>query len=303
MSRCGLNRYTVCLTVVLFGVLALASPTFRQLENAANFVNQLTALFLVSLGQMVVVISRGVDLSVGSVMSLASAIVATQSNPVVGVLLALAAAVVVGLVNGAGVAYANMHPLIMTLSTGIFIQGLAFVILPISVATVPEAMRYLASGAFFGVPFSVLWCLAGLLTIDFLTRKTRFGLYLYAVGGHDHSAHLNGIPVKKIYFQSYVICSVLAAVAGIYLTGRVFTGDPILGVEFTMNSLATIALGGILLTGGVGGVAGVLAGAACMGFIANGLNLLGISPFMRGAATGILLLIAVSLQRRRMVGL
>jgi len=303
MSRCGLNRYTVSLTVTLFLVLVLVSPTFRQLENAANFINQLTALFLVSLGQMVVVISRGVDLSVGSVMSLASVIVATQSNPVLGVLLALAAAVAVGLVNGAGVAYANMHPLIMTLSTGIFVQGLAFVILPMAVATVPDAMRDMATGTWFGVPFSLFWCLAGLSVIDFLTRKTRFGLYLYAVGGHDHSAHLNGVPVKKIYFQSYVIGSLLAAVAGIYLTGRVFTGDPILGVEFTMNSLATIALGGILLTGGVGGVAGVLAGAACMGFIANGLNLLGVSPFMRGAATGILLLIAVSLQRRRVVGL
>ena len=125
-ARTGHSRYTISLPVLLFVVLAFAAPNFPEPQNLINVSGQITGLLIVSLGQLVVALIAGVDLSVGSVVSLAGCIVATQANPVVGVLMALALGVVVGLVNGMGVAFARIHPLVMTLSTMTFLQGFAY---------------------------------------------------------------------------------------------------------------------------------------------------------------------------------
>ena len=301
--RSGIRRTTLALPVVLFALLALAAPGFLAPQNLANIIGQITALLIVSLGQMLVALVAGIDLSVGSVMSLAGSLVATQSDPLLGIGLALLLGLLVGVVNGLGVAVAGIHPLIMTLATATFLQGLAYLVLPIPGGEVPASLRSLVNGTLWGVPQPMLWCALCAGAVALLLHHTRLGLHLFAVGAQARSAQLNGVPVVAVTVSAYVACSLLAVVAGIYLAARVASGDPTMGASFGLESVTAVALGGVQLTGGVGSVLGVVTGALSLGLMTNGINLFGISPFLRGALTGVLLLAAVCAQRRKVVGL
>ena len=301
--RSGVSRTTLALPLLLFGVLALAAPNFLAPQNLANVVGQITALLIVSLGQLLVALVAGIDLSVGSVMSLAGCLVATQPDPLWGMVLALLLGLAVGIANGLGVAVAGIHPLIMTLATATFLQGLAYLVLPIPGGEVPASLRSLVNGTLWGVPQPLLWCALCAGAVALLLHHTRLGLHLFAVGAQARSAQLNGVPVVAVTVSAYVACSLLAVVAGIYLAARVASGDPTMGANFGLESVTAVALGGVQLTGGVGSVLGVLTGALSLGLMTNGINLFGISPFLRGALTGVLLLAAVCAQRRKVVGL
>lgn len=302
-ARSGLSRYTIGLPLLLFAVLALSADSFLTPQNLANVSGQVTALLIVTLGQLVVALAGGIDLSVGSVVSLAGALVATQADPVWGVTLALLAGLLVGLVNGAGVAVAGIHPLIMTLASMTFLQGLAYVVLPIPGGQLPAGLGQLATGTLWGLPLALLWCALCAAAVALLLHRTRLGLHIFAVGANARSAHLNGVRSVAVVVAAYVVCSLLAAVAGIFLAARVASGDPTMGAAFALESVTAVALGGVQLTGGVGSILGAVAGALSLGLITNGINLLGISPFLRGTLTGVLLLVAVGLQRRKGVGL
>jgi ribose transport system permease protein len=301
--RSGISVYTLGLPVLLVVVLGLAIPSFLAAQNLANVSGQITALLIVTLGQMVVALVAGIDLSVGSVISLASCLVATQADSLTGVALALLLGLAVGLVNGAGVALAGIHPLIMTLSTMTFLQGLAFLILPIPGGQIPPRLRELANGTLWGLPQPLLWCALCAGAVALLLHRTRLGLHLFAVGANAHSAQLNGVRAAGVVIAAYVVCSLLAVVSGIYLAARVAAGDPSMGAAFGLESVTAVALGGVQLTGGVGSIVGAITGALSLGLITNGINLFGVSPFLRGAFTGALLLVAVCVQRRRSVGL
>ena len=301
--RSGVSRYTLGLPLLLLALLALAVPNFLAPQNLANVSGQITALLIVSLGQLLVALVAGIDLSVGSVMSLASCLVATQTDPLWGITLALALGLVVGLANGLGVAVAGIHPLIMTLATTTFLQGLAYLLLPIPGGQVAPALRQLATGNLWGLPQPLLWCALCAAVVYTVLHRTRLGLHLFAVGAQARSAHLNGVRVVAVVVSAYVGCSLLAVVAGIYLAARVASGDPTMGASFGLESVTAVALGGVQLTGGVGSILGVITGALSLGLITNGINLFGISPFLRGALTGALLLAAVCVQRRKVVGL
>ena len=301
--RSGVSRYTLGLPLLLFAVLALGAPNFLAPQNLANISGQVTALLIVTLGQLVVALVGGIDLSVGSVVSLASCLVATHSDPVWGIALALALGLAVGLVNGSGVALAGIHPLIMTLATMTFLQGFAFLVLPIPGGQIAPELRQLANGTLWGLPQPLLWCAMFAALVGLLLNRTRLGLHIFAVGANAYSAQLNGVRAVGVVIAAYVICSLLAVVAGIYLASRVTSGDPTMGASFSLESVTAVALGGVQLTGGVGSIVGVVTGALSLGLITNGINLFGVSPFLRGAITGALLLAAVCVQRRRSVGL
>ncbi|MBX3634437.1 MAG: ABC transporter permease [Rubrivivax sp.] len=302
-ARTGISRYTIGLPLVLFAVLALSAGSFLTPQNLANVSGQVAALLIVTLGQLVVALVGGIDLSVGSVVSLAGSIVATQADPLWGIALALLMGLVVGLVNGLGVAVAGIHPLIMTLASMTFLQGLAYVVLPIPGGRIAPWLGQLATGTLWGLPLALGWCAACAALVALLLHRTRLGLHIFAVGANARSAHLNGVRSAAVVVSAYVMCSLLAVVAGIYLAARVSSGDPTMGAAFALESITAVALGGVQLMGGVGSVVGAVTGALSLGLITNGINLLGISPFLRGTLTGVLLLVAVCLQRRKGVGL
>jgi ribose transport system permease protein len=301
--RSGIRRTTLALPVVLFALLALAAPGFLAPQNLANIIGQITALLIVSLGQMLVALVAGIDLSVGSVMSLAGSLVATQSDPMLGIGLALLLGLLVGVVNGLGVAVAGIHPLIMTLATDDLPAG----------PGLPGAADPRRRGA--GQPGQpgqrhALGRAAAAAVVRAVRRRGGPAAAPHAPG----AAHLRGRrqcaqraaqrrAVVAVVVSAYVACSLLAVVAGIYLAARVASGDPTMGASFGLESVTAVALGGVQLTGGVGSVLGVVTGALSLGLMTNGINLFGISPFLRGALTGVLLLAAVCAQRRKVVGL
>ncbi|MDP9045849.1 MAG: ABC transporter permease, partial [Pseudomonadota bacterium] len=175
--RSGVSRYTLGLPILLFVVLAAAATNFLAPQNLINITGQIAALLIVTLGQLVVALVAGIDLSVGSVVSLASCLVATQGDPAWGVTLALLLGIAVGLVNGIGVAWAGIHPLIMTLGTMTFLQGFAFLILPIPGGQIAPALGRLANGTLWGAPQPLLWCAACAALVAALLHRTRLGLH------------------------------------------------------------------------------------------------------------------------------
>ena len=234
-TRSGITRYTVGLPLVLFAVLAVAVPNFLDGQNLANISAQITALLIVTLGQMVVALIAGIDLAVGAVVSLAACIVATQPDPLVGTLLALALGLAVGLVNGLGVALAGIHPLVMTLSSMTFLQGVAYLILPIPGGNVAPILGELANGSLWTLPNPLLWCALFAALVALLLHRSRLGLHIFAVGANPHSAKLNGVRAWGVVVAAYVVCSLLAVVAGIYLAARVSSGDPTMGASFSLE--------------------------------------------------------------------
>lgn len=301
--RSGVSLYTLGMPLAVALCVAILAPEFLQAQNWRNLAGQMAGLFIVALGQMLVALVAGIDLSVASVISLTSAIVAVTPHPGLGIALALSCGVAVGLVNGLGIAVAGVHPLVMTLASMTFLQGLTYTVLQIPGGTVPPVVVNAASGSLMEIPVPLLWCalLAGLVSVGL--RHTRWGLHLFATGAHGHSAALNGVSTVRTVLLAYVACSVLAVMAGLFLTARIGSGDPTLGMAYGLESVTAIALGGVLLTGGAGSVVGVLAGTATLGLISNGINLFGVSPFLRSAVVGGLLIVAVAAQRRKGMGL
>ncbi len=301
-GRTGLGFISMGLPVVIFLFLSLSAPEFFSLRNIANVNSQITALLLVALGQLMVALIGGIDISVGSVVSLTSVLIVSLDPPL-GVPAALLLGAAVGAANGLGVAYFGIHPLIMTLASMTFVQGLALLLLAGAGGTVPAPLILMAKSSISGVPVAFFWCVAAIVAASILLNRSRFGLRIFAIGGNAQSAELSGIRVLAPRLVCYILCSLAGVVAGIYLTGRIASGDPTLGQPFGLNSVTAIALGGVQLSGGVGSVVGAVLGTITLGLIANGMNLLGVSPFFHAALTGVLLLGAVSLQRRKVIGI
>jgi ribose transport system permease protein len=300
-NRSGLRLATIALPALLFVALSFLSPAFLSVQNLSNINGQIAALLIVSLGQLVVALIGGIDLSVGAALSLTTTIIVSVS-PDLALAAALLAGIAIGLVNGIGVTVAGVHPLIMTMASMTFLQGLALLIHPVPGGTVPDYLAGLAWTSAAGVPAAFFWCVGAVMIASFLLSRTRFGLRLFAIGANRASAARNGIAVKWYSVGCYVICSVAATIAGIFISARVSSGDATVGAPFALDSITAIAMGGVQLAGGTGSVAGVVLGTIMLGLLTNGMNLVGISPFLRTAATGVLLLLAISMQRRNVIG-
>lgn len=300
-GRSGLGVVAIGLPVVMFVVLSFASPDFLSTQNLSNINAQIAALLIVALGQMLVAISGGIDLSVGSVLGLTSAIIVSV-DPAFAVPAALLAGLCVGIVNGVGVTLFGVHPLIMTLATLTFLQGLGLLVLPVPGGDVPDYLEALVDFSFLGLPAAFWWCFVFAAGAALLLRRTRFGLRIFAVGANDENAARNGVNVTRHRIACYVLCSLAAVMAGFFLSARVASADASMGAPYALESVTAIALGGVLLAGGVGSVPGVIAGTVALGLMTNGMNLIGVSPFIRAAATGLLLLAAISLQPRKAIG-
>ena len=300
--RSGLGWLSTCLPLFMLVALSVTAPSFLSPENFGNISNQITALLIVSLGQLLVALVAGIDISIGSVVSLTSVIIVSV-DPQLAVPLALLMGLTVGLVNGLGVVITGVHPLIMTLASMTFVQGFALLVRSGSGGAVPDWIITLSTFHAFGFPGSILWCVFAAGSISFLLYLTKFGLRVFAIGANVNSVKLSGVNTTIPRISCYVLCSLSGVLAGIYLTGRIANGDPTMGQSFSLDSVTAIALGGVQLAGGTGSVLGAISGALTLGLITNGMNLLGISPFYRTALTGVLLVGAVSLQRRKAIGI
>lgn len=281
-------------------VIFLLIPTFRTSTNLNNLVLRSVPLLAVAVGQTFVLISAGIDLSVGAIVSLATCVASvTMSRSIgLGVLLTLASGVAVGLVNGFGVTRLNINPFIMTLGTMIITNGVALFIRPYPGGEIPlgfvNAVLLRVSG-FPLVPFLLL-CLVTFVGILIL-RKSRFGRHLYALGGNIEAVRLAGINSVSITVRTYALSGLFAALAGLYLTSRIASGDPSVGAPFQIDSIAASVIGGTTLTGGKGDVAGTLLGTIVLTLLGNVFNLLDIDIYWQQVLRGLILFTVVSVSQ------
>lgn len=285
---------------LLVGFFSVAAPHFAEPQNFANVARQVAVLALVGAAQTVVILSAGVDLSVGSTLAVANLLMAMglRSGSVwLGVLMALGAGLTIGLVNGLLVGKTRIAPFIVTLGMLSIGRGTALTMTGGNpIFGLPDSPFFEIGTGYIGpVPIPVLFAAAGFMVVGVLLTRTRFGTYVYAIGGNEQAALLAGIPTSRIKIAVYTLSGLFAAIGGIILTARVRTGQPLLGEGLELDSIATVVIGGTSLFGGRGGLMGTVLGVLFVGILQNGLNLMGISTFVQRIVIGVAIIAAVLL--------
>jgi ribose/xylose/arabinose/galactoside ABC-type transport system permease subunit len=298
----GRNSALVALLIaVLIG--ALFVPNFLTRMNLTAILFQYSIIGLLALGQLLVILTAGIDLSQGSVVALTSIVVASLMLHV-GILPAvlggLLAGTLIGVTSGLIVSFTKIPPFVVTLGMLGIARGLALLISdakPIAIEN--EAFTDFGTSLIFGIPVSaLLWVTAAGLLWYFLKYR-RMGRYIYALGGSEESARLSGVDVRRIKLLVYALCGLLTAIGGVIWTARLSSGSPIGGVNYELESIAAVIVGGGSLFGGIGSVGGTLVGVLLFGTINSILNLMGISPYWQGTIKGVLILLAVALSQVR----
>ena len=307
-SRQGL--WYVPLLVAMAGAIVLSFYTdnFATAQNFSNLLAQAMPLIIVAVGQMIVILLGGMDLSVGSVISLTTAILALEASPVLLISAVFLAAIVVGFINGFSIVRLNVHPIIATLSLQFIVVGIARLLRPVAGGSVPDVVVSVVTGKVLGIPLTLVWAIVIIVIGWKLIHGSRYGLHLFAIGGgvssgQTDAAHNFGIPDQRNIIIAYVLSALFAALAGIFIAGRIASGDPGVGEQFALDSVTAVAIGGTQLSGGIGSLHGTLFGAILMVLLANGMNLANLSAFLQGAIKGTILLLVVSLQTRKKMGL
>jgi ribose/xylose/arabinose/galactoside ABC-type transport system permease subunit len=278
----------------------LANPEFLTGRNVANILRQSSMLGLVALGMSFVILTRGIDLSVGSTLALSSVLVAGLSSTlpaIVGMHVALLAGLAVGITNGVLITKFKFQPIIVTLSTMAIVRGLAMVYSdsrPIF-GTLPDSYYLLSEGSLWGLPVpTVLFVVLCLISGVFLTL-TALGRQIYQVGGNEEAARLAGVNVDRVKILTYALSGVLSALAGLILVARMRSGDAVrTGSGWELDAIAAAAIGGMSLLGGVGTVIGTFCGTLIIGMLSNAFNLLGINPYWQRIVIGLVLAVAVA---------
>ena len=290
--------------IVLFVSLAVASPHFLTNTNLSSVVRQTAVINIMALGMTLIIVSGGIDLSVGAILAmggLLGTMTMSKGQPIpVGVGAGILTGMCWGLVNGMLTTRLRINPFIVTLGTLGIIRGLTLIIsngLPVH--DIPREFSYLGEGNLLGVPF-VLWILVGCaLVVHVILEHTKLGRYAFAIGSNEDAAWYAGIPVAFHTTAVYAIGGMLTGLAGMIEASRLMTGQPTAGQGYELQAIAAVVIGGGSLRGGEGTVIGTLVGAFIMGLLANGSDLLGISPYLQQAIIGAVIILAVTVDELR----
>ena len=303
--RVGILPILLLVAIVVF---ALASENFLTIRNLTNVLRQSVYLMIISLGQMLALITGGFDLSVGTIVALTSVVGAMAMAGVyatvpdlawvaiaIGCIAGISAGTLVGVCNGIGVAVFNVSPFIMSLGMLSVGFGIALYLTGgMPVYGMPQEFGDLFGfGTFLGIPVPIYIALMTISVMYFLLNWTVIGRYFYAVGGNIKAARLSGIKTRFILFWTYVLCALLAAIAGMLLTARLDTGEANIGASMPLQSIAACVIAGVSLRGGVGRVESVVLGALFIGLVQNGMNLARIESYLQTVVLGGLLIFAV----------
>lgn len=304
-TKVGVLPFFLFIALVVFSML---SPRFLTGQNLVNVARQSVYLVLVSMGQMLVLISGGFDLSVGTSIALTSVVSALGMVFFVGLFpdmiwlaIALGAfmgfgtALLVGLVNGVGVAYFEVSPFIMTLGVSSVGAGLALFLtggVPVSGLPISFGDTF-GFGRVFNIPVPVIIAVICIIIMWVFMSRTRLGTQIYAVGGNIKAAHLSAINTKRTLMISYIICALIASLTGLLLTARVESGEANLGSSIALESIAACVIAGVSLRGGIGRVQNVVLGGFFIVLVQNGMNLAQVSSYMQMVLLGLLLILAV----------
>jgi ribose transport system permease protein len=289
---------TVVGLVLLCALLSYLSPFFLTTSNLLNVMEQTAINAVIAVGMTFVILSAGIDLSVGSITALAGVVLANRLQAGWPLPAAIAAGLltgaVCGLLSGLLITRGKLPPFIATLGMMSVARGAALVFTdgrPIS--GFDESLRWLSTGRIVGIPVPILLTIVLYGVAIVLLNRTRFGRYVYAIGGNEEATRLSGVAVHFHKTLVYVLSGVAAALASVLLTARLNSAQPIAGMMYELDAIAAVVIGGTSLTGGLGTLGGTLIGALTMGVLRNGLNLLGISSFLQQIVIGFVIIAAV----------
>lgn len=289
-------------------VLSILSDNFLTMDNWLNILRQVSINALIAFGMTFVILTGGIDLSVGSVLALSSAITAgMMANGMGGlaaILVGLLAGLFMGALNGAIITKGRVAPFIATLATMTMFRGATLVYTdgrPITGFSNDILFQMMGRGYFLGIPVPVVFMIVVYIALYFVLKKTTVGRHTYAIGGNEEASRLSGIRVDRLKIWIYSLTGGLSALAGIILTSRLNSAQPTAGTAYELDAIAAVVLGGTSLSGGRGWIFGTFVGALIIGVLNNGLNLLNVSSFYQQVIKGVVILLAVILDRRKEV--
>lgn len=301
------NKYgTILILLFLVAIVSIISPNFLDLNNIMNILQQVSVNGLIALGMTFVILTAGIDLSVGSILALSGMalgmMILSGVNEVLAIIIVLVLGAVLGFVNGTFISKVKLEPFIVTLATMTMFRGITLVIsdgIPaMGVTTDAPILDFLSQGKIFGIPFPTILFLIVFLILMLILQNTVFGRGVYAIGGNEEVARLSSVPTNKIKTSVYVISGIMSALAGAILTSRLSSSQPTAGTGFELDAIAAVVIGGTSLAGGRGRIFGTLIGVLIIGVINNGLNVMGVSAFYQQFIKGLIILIAVILDRK-----
>lgn len=286
-------------------IMTILSPVFMTPRNIANVIKQITINGILAIGMTTVILTGGIDLSVGSIVALSSIVAAIfgkegSGYPIlIPIILGILTGTAIGAINGFGVAYLRIPPFIVTLSTMTIVRGVALLITNgVPVFGLSAAMISLANGTTLGLPNLIFFLLSTFLVVLFLLNATVFGKRIYAVGGNEIAARYAGVNARGIKTAAYTICGFCAGLAGVLVASRITSGNPTTGDGYELDAIAAAVIGGVSMSGGKGFLLGTIVGALIIGVVQNGLDILGISTYYQDVIQGVIIFVAVLLDIR-----
>lgn len=300
LAKYGLYIAFICLCVVL----SIASPAFLTTMNLLNVLRQISINGVIAVGMTFVIITGGIDLSVGSIVALTAVVACTFAHPdtypvIVPVLVGLLVGCICGSISGLIIAKGKVAPFIATLGMMTVARGLALVYSAgRPIINLSDAFNQIGGGYIAGVPIPIYLLLLVILIGIFVLNFLKFGRHVYAIGGNELAARVSGLNVDWIKVRVYAIAGMLAGFAGVILSSRVMTGSPVGGQGYELDAIAAVVIGGTSLSGGIGSVVGTIIGALIIGVMNNGLDLMNVSSYYQQIAKGIIIVAAVIMDQK-----
>jgi ribose transport system permease protein len=290
--------------VLMLGGFGVAARDFATTQNIVNILLQSSVLLLIALPMTLVIMTEGLDLSIGAVLSLCSVVLAevavTTQSILAALLVGFATGTAFGLVNGALVAFLRIPPFVATLGTLGVAQSLALIASGgQSITGVPDSVAFVFNGSFFGLPFPILLMVAAYAASHFLLYRTRFGSCIFALGGNREALTLAGVSWRAALVSVYALAGAAAGIAGLLLAGRLNAGHPTAGIGMEFDAIAAVALGGTSFERGDGWLPGTVLGVVTIGVLRNGLNLLAVSSAVQVCCIGLLVILTFALEAFR----
>lgn len=318
VSKQFMRKYGIVLVLLgLFILMSILSPAFLKTRNLLNVVRQISVIGLVGLGVTCVIITCGTDLSSGSVIALSAVIAASLAQRagweaakfpelagklpvIVPILAGVLVGVLCGFLNGWTIAKFRIAPFIVTLGMMTVARGFALLYSdgrPVSSLT--DAYNFIGQGEILGIPFPIIILAVMAVITHIMLSNTKFGRYIYAIGGNEQAAKVSGLNVGKILILVYTFAGFMAGLAGVVLSSRISSGQPGLGQGYELDAIASAVIGGTSFSGGVGTVWGTVVGALIMGILNNGLDLLNVSAYWQQIVKGLIIVVAIIFDERK----
>ncbi len=294
------NFALVFIIIAIIVVMSFVSPVFMTSKNIINIIRQISINGIIAVGMTFVILTGGIDLSVGSVVAITSVIVGSMlqggSNWLVACIVALLISLVFGAFNGFMIAYVGFQPFIATLATVTMGSGIALAYSdgkPFTISN--EPFLKIGQGYLGAIPIPIVLLVIVVAIGLIILKTTTFGRYVFAIGGNKNAAKLSGVRTRRVELMVYIISALCASIVGLILSARISSGQPTAGEGYELDAIAATAIGGTSMTGGVGSLTGTIFGFVLLGLMTNSMNLLNINSFYQEIVKGILIIIAVFL--------